>query len=181
MDTRAFVIGDEVIASIKRKAVKGEERSNLHAGGEGKPCRLDSYTKKIAVSTAKTIGAEICAVDMLESAKGPLVIEANVSPGLQGITKSTGINAADKIAKFLYEKTKIFLESGKKTTTSKMFEEIGIAAAKSHGQQIITSLDFRGDRILLPKIVSGITKFSEKDEVVIKVDKGEVVIKKSGV
>jgi len=66
VDIRAIVVGKKVAASMKRKAVKGEERANIHAGGKGEACVLDSHTKKIAVSTAQSIGAEICAVDMLE-------------------------------------------------------------------------------------------------------------------
>src|SRR3989344_5057792 len=86
-DVRAFVVGDKVVASMKRKAVRGEMRANIHAGGTGESTILDEKTKRIAIDTAISIGADICAVDMLESPKGPVVIEANLSPGLQGITK----------------------------------------------------------------------------------------------
>src|SRR3989338_1212755 len=66
-DIRAIVIGDKVAASMKRKAVMGEKRANIHAGGKGEPIVLDEHTKKIAVNAAKSIGAEICAVDILET------------------------------------------------------------------------------------------------------------------
>src|SRR3989344_5314062 len=108
VDVRAIVVGDRVVASMKRRAVRGEMRANIHAGGVGEPYILDEKTKRIAIETAVSIGAEICAVDILESAKGPLVIEANLSPGLQGITKATGVDVADKIAKYLFEKSEIF-------------------------------------------------------------------------
>lgn len=179
-DVRALVVGDKVVAAYKRKAATGEKRANIHAGGKGEPIVLDANTKKIAVLTAKSIGAEICAVDILESAKGPQVLEANLSPGLQGITSVTKIDVADKIAKYLFEKTKEFVEKGKKTETSKMFTDLGVGGAGKENaeQQVITNLDFRSERILLPKIISNITKFDEKDEVVIKAKKGKISLEK---
>ena len=176
VDVRAFIVGNEVIASMKRKAVRGEMRANIHAGGTGEACVLDQRTKRIAIDTAASIGADICAVDMLESPKGPLVIEANLSPGLQGITKATGINVADKIAKFLFEKSEIFSARDRDEATTKIFEDLGLNGEMA--QQIITNLDFRGSRILLPKIVTDIAKLNDKDEVVLKVEKGKLVIEK---
>jgi len=179
-DIRAFVIGDKVVGAYKRKAASGEKRANIHAGGSGEPIVLDSHTKKIAVDTAKSIGAEICAVDILETVKGPMVIEANLSPGLQGITSVTKIDVADKIAQYLYEKTKGFVDKGKKSETSKMFTDLGVGGAEKDTteQQIITNLDFRSERILLPKIISSITKFDEKEDVVIKAKKGKITLEK---
>ena len=176
VDVRAFVVGDKVVASMKRKAVKGELRANIHAGGTGEACVLDERTKRIAIDTSISVGADICAVDMLESAKGPLVIEVNLSPGLQGITKATSINVADKIAKFLFEKSQIFSARDRDEATLKIFEDLGLSG--DIAQQIITNLDFRASRILLPKIVTDIAKFGEKDEVVLKVEKGKLVVEK---
>ena len=176
VDVRALVVGNTVIASMRRKAVRGELRANIHAGGTGEACILDERTKNMAVSTANSIGAEICAVDMLESAKGPLVIEANLSPGLQGITKATGINVADKISKYLFEKSEIFSARDRDEATLKIFEDLGLSGEMA--QQIITNLDFRASRILLPKIVTDIAQFGEKDEVVLKVEKGKLVVEK---
>lgn len=179
-DIRALVVGDKVVAAYKRKAAPGEKRANIHAGGKGEPIVLDSLTKKTAVNTAKSIGAEICAVDMLETVKGPQVLEANLSPGLQGITSVTKIDVADKIARYLYERTKEFSEKGKKTETSKMFTDLGVGKTDKEDteQHVITNLDFRSERILLPKIISAITKFDEKDEVVIKAQKGKISLEK---
>ena len=179
-DIRAIVIGDRVVASMKRKAVKGEKRANIHAGGKGEPIILDTLTRKIAINTAKSIGAEICAVDILETIKGPEVIEANLSPGLQGITSVTKIDVADSIASYLCEKTKEFVEKGKSTEASKVFMDLGVARADKSGseQHVVTNLDFRSERILLPKIVSAIANFSESDEVVIKAQKGKITLEK---
>jgi len=178
VDIRAIVVGDKVVASMKRKAVIGEKRANIHAGGKGEACVLDVHAKKIAVDTARSIRAEICAVDMLESVKGPQVIEANLSPGLQGITKATEINVADKIAKFLYEKTKEFKERGKKASEKKILEDLGIPSMEKSVQQIITNLDIRSNKILLPKVINDIAKFDEKEDIVIKVTNGKVLIEK---
>jgi len=176
-DTRAIVVGGRVAASMKRKAIVGEKRSNIHAGGVGEAVELDAHTKKIAADVAHAIGAEICAVDMLDSPKGPLVIEANLSPGLQGITKATRIDVADKIARYIFEKAKNFTESGKKAHTDRIMNELNLEN-KSPSQNILTNLDFRGSRILLPKIITDITKFNDKEELVIKAKKGKVEIGK---
>lgn len=179
-DIRAIVVGDKVVAAMKRKAGREEKRANLHAGGKGESIVLDANSRKIAVNTSKCIGAYICGVDMLETVKGPQVIEANLSPGLQGITSVTKINVADKIAQYLFEKTKEFAEKGKSSETSKMFTDLEVSGpGKSDSeQQIITNLDFRSERILLPKIISIITKFDEKEDVVIKAKKGKISVEK---
>jgi len=171
-DIRAIVVGDKVVAAMRRHAEIGEKRANIHAGGKGEPAELDLKTRKLAVSAAEAIGADICAVDILESVKGPVVIEVNISPGLQGITESTNINVADKIAQFLYKKTKHIVESKKKITATEIIREV------TPGKDIITHLDLRGERILLPDYVTKETKFSEKDEVVIKIKEGKLLIEK---
>lgn len=176
-DIRAMVVGGKVVASMQRTAELGEKRANIHAGGTGTPYRMDSYMQKIAVNTAQALGADICAVDMLEGIKGPLVIEVNISPGLQGITEATKTDVAAKIARFLYQKTKAFVDKRKKSQGAAIMREIAQAGAK---KEIITNLDFRGERILLPEIASKESGFSEKDEVVIKIEKGKLRLEKLG-
>ena len=105
-----------------------------------------------------------------------MVIDANLSPGLQGVTKATSINIADKIAKYLFEKSEIFSARDRDEATLKIFEDLGVSGEIA--QQIITNLDFRANRILLPKIVTDIAQFGEKDEVVLKVEKGKLVVEK---
>ncbi len=100
-DIRAFVVGDEVVASMKRQAEPGEFRSNLHRGGTGSAVELTDEERDAALLAAKTVGLNICGVDMLRSNRGPLVIEVNSSPGLEGIEKSSGINVAEKIITFI--------------------------------------------------------------------------------
>jgi ribosomal protein S6--L-glutamate ligase len=175
VDVRAFVLGNEVAASVKRTAAIGEVRANVHMGGIGAPYALDTHTRRVAIDAAKALGADICAVDILEGAKGPLVIEVNVSPGLQGITETTNVNIAEKIAAFLERKTQDFKEKGKEKLTTEMVDELGLT---EHGTQIIAHPNFRADRILLPKMVTDITGFTETDELVMKIEKGKVTIER---
>ncbi len=177
-DTRALVVGDKVAASFKRKATKGEKRANIHSGGVGISCVLNDKSKKIAVKTARALKAEICAVDILETQLGPLVIEANLSPGLQGITSTTNIDVADKIASFLFNRTKSLKDKGKVKDTSKIFEDLGITPNSDEVKEIIINSEFRGNRLLLPEIVTKLTKFDEKDELVIRANKGVLTVEK---
>ncbi len=172
-DIRAIVVGGEIAAAMQRTAVKGEKRANIHAGGKGTPTTLDSKTKKVALQTAKMIGAEICAVDILPSVRGPRVIEVNLSPGLQGITKATKTDVAGKLAKFLFEKTKERKEAFAKTFEDKAVKEV------LPGQEIVAKLDFRGERILLPKFVSEMTQFRDDKDVLVKAKKGKLEIEES--
>ena len=175
VDIRAIVVGGKVAAAMKRKAIVGEKRSNIHAGGMGEPVQLDAHTKKIAVDAAVATGIEIGAVDILETPKGPVVIEVNLSPGLQGITAATKINVADIMAKYLFEQSKMRSETGKRKGADDIMKEISLES-KDQVQNIVTNLDFRAERILLPKVVSDITGFNEKEELLIKARKGKVEI-----
>jgi ribosomal protein S6--L-glutamate ligase len=174
VDMRLIVVGEKVVAAMKRKAEIGEKRANIHAGGVGEAYIPDAYAKKIAVKAAKSMGAEVCAVDMLESVKGSVVIEINISPGLQGITEATEIDVAEKIAKYLYEKTKERHDVKKKKQAKEIMKDIDNVV----GQDIIMQLDFRGNRIFLPEIATKICKIKEKDEVCVNVKKDQISIKK---
>lgn len=93
-DIRALVVGDQVVGAMRRKAKRGEFRSNLHRGGQGKPVRLDKAYMETAVRAAQFIGLELCGVDMLEGADGPKVMELNSSPGFEGLERATGKDIA---------------------------------------------------------------------------------------
>lgn len=99
-DIRAFVVGSRVVASMKRQSLDDDFRSNLHKGGEGMSIKLTDQEKKLAVSAAKAMGLHIAGVDMMRSARGPLVLEVNASPGF-GIEKVTGRNVAAKIIEYV--------------------------------------------------------------------------------
>lgn len=100
-DIRAFVVGGRVIASMKRQSLDDDFRSNLHQGGEGTALKLTDEEKKLAIKAAKTMGLPICGVDMMRSSHGPLVLEVNSSPGLEGIEHVTKRNVAQKIIEYV--------------------------------------------------------------------------------
>lgn len=100
-DIRCFVVGKKVIAAMQRKAVKGEYRSNLHRGGSAEVIRLRPEERALAVRAAQVMGLDLAGVDILRSSHGPLVIEVNSSPGLEGIETATGKNVADKIIEYI--------------------------------------------------------------------------------
>ncbi len=100
-DIRCFVIGQEVVAAIKRQGAEGEFRSNLHRGGKAQKIKLSSDEASTAIRAAKAMGLKIAGVDLLRSDHGPVVIEVNSSPGLEGIEKATGIDVAGKIIDFV--------------------------------------------------------------------------------
>jgi len=176
-DIRAIVVGDKVVAAMQRIAVYGEKRANIHVGGIGEAVTLDTHTKRIAIKAAKAMGAEICGVDLLHGAKGPTVIELNLSPGLQGIKKATGIDVANHIAKHLYKKTKEFKESGTGDKGNKILEDLGIPDGNGL-KEIFSNIDIRGNRILLPEIATNLAKFNENDEVILKTEKNKIIIEK---
>jgi ribosomal protein S6--L-glutamate ligase len=100
-DIRAFVVGRKVIASMKRQAVSGEFRSNLHRGGSATKFRLPPEYRKTALAAARVLGLRVAGVDLIESKEGPMVMEVNSSPGLEGIEKTTGVQIADAIIEHL--------------------------------------------------------------------------------
>lgn len=96
-DIRAFVIGDKVVAAMMRVAKEGEFRANLHRGGTAVKVELTSAEKAMAVKAAKALGLAVAGVDLLRSSKGPLIIEVNSSPGLQGIERTTELDIATMV------------------------------------------------------------------------------------
>lgn len=100
-DIRCFVLGDKVIAAMKRQALPGEFRSNLHRGGTATLVKLSPEERSIAVRAAKTMGLNVAGVDILRSNHGPVVMEVNSSPGLEGIEAATGKDVAGAIIEFI--------------------------------------------------------------------------------
>ena len=103
-DIRAIVVGDRVVASMKRIARPGEFRSNVHLGGSVEDYTLTEEETKSAVKAAKVLGLSVAGVDLIQSNRGSLVLEVNSSPGLEGIEKASGIDVADEIIKYLEDK-----------------------------------------------------------------------------
>ena len=100
-DLRCFIVGGKVVAAMKRQGPEGEFRSNLHRGGTASLVRLTPAERATAVRAAQVMGLEVCGVDLLRSNHGPVVMEVNSSPGLQGIEQASGKNVAGIIIEYL--------------------------------------------------------------------------------
>ena len=111
-DIRCFVVGDKVVAAMKRQGKEGEFRSNLHRGGSAEAIRITPEERSTAVRAATIMGLNVAGVDILRSNHGPVVMEVNSSPGLEGIETHTGKDVADLIMQFIEKKA----ERGKTRT-----------------------------------------------------------------
>jgi ribosomal protein S6--L-glutamate ligase len=100
-DIRAFVVDGRVVGAMKRQGREGEFRSNLHRGGKAEVLELTREEEVAAIKAAKALGLQIAGVDMLRSDRGPLILEVNSSPGLEGIEKATGLDIAGEIVRFI--------------------------------------------------------------------------------
>jgi ribosomal protein S6--L-glutamate ligase len=115
-DIRCFVIGDKVVAAMKRQGVEGEFRSNLHNGGSASMVKITPDERALAVKAIKVLGLKVGGVDLVRSDRGPLILEVNSSPGLEGIEAVTGKNVAGSIIEFIEKdinrrsKTQIFMK-----------------------------------------------------------------------
>jgi ribosomal protein S6--L-glutamate ligase len=105
-DIRCFVVGERVVAAMMRTGKEGEFRSNIHRGGTAKLVSITREERKTALKAANTMGLNVCGVDILRSNRGPLVMEVNSSPGLEGIEKATGKDIAGAIIQFLEKNAK---------------------------------------------------------------------------
>lgn len=103
-DIRAFVVNGEIVAAMERCAKSNDFRSNLHQGGNAVPIELSNVEKDIIIRTAKICDLDVTGIDLLRSEKGPLILEVNGSPGLEGIETVTGIDVAGKIIQYLKDK-----------------------------------------------------------------------------
>ncbi len=103
MDIRCLVVGGKVVASMKRQGPPGDFRSNLHRGGTATAEKITPEERSIATRSAAIMGLNVCGVDLLRTNHGPVVMEVNSSPGLEGIEKATGVDVATKIIKFIEE------------------------------------------------------------------------------
>lgn len=105
-DVRCFVIGEKVVAAIQRVAAPGEFRANIHRGGIAEAIRISKAEREIAIKAAKIMGLGVAGVDLIRSKRGPLILEINSSPGLEGIETATGKDIAALIIKYIEKKAK---------------------------------------------------------------------------
>ncbi len=103
-DIRALVVGGKVVAAMQRQGAEGEFRSNLHRGGSAKKIKISPEERLTAVRAAKTMGLNLCGVDMLRANHGPVVMEVNSSPGIEGVEKATGVDIATRIIELVETK-----------------------------------------------------------------------------
>ena len=105
-DIRAIVVGGKVVAAMKRTGAAGDFRSNLHRGGSAELIKLSPEERSTAIRSAKAMGLNVCGVDMLRANHGPVVMEVNSSPGLEGVEKATGLDIAGKIIEYIEKNAK---------------------------------------------------------------------------
>ena len=105
-DIRALVVGGKVIAAMKRTGAEGEFRSNLHRGGSAAVIKLTPEERSTAIRSAKSMGLQVCGVDMLRANHGAVVMEVNSSPGLEGVENATGLDIAGKIIEYIEKNAK---------------------------------------------------------------------------
>jgi ribosomal protein S6--L-glutamate ligase len=106
-DIRAFVVGRKVVAAMTRKAVEGEFRSNVHLGGSAARTKLSPEYRKAAVAAARKMGLSMAGVDMLASDEGPMIMEVNSSPGLEGIERASNIDVADAVIAYIERNVRV--------------------------------------------------------------------------
>jgi ribosomal protein S6--L-glutamate ligase len=161
-DVRAFVIGDRVVAAIRRVAQGQEFRSNVHRGGKAEAIKLDPAYEEVAVRAAQIMGLKVCGVDMLEGKDGPQVMELNSSPGLEGIEGATGLDVAGAVIDYIEDQVK--------------FPEIDIRQrlTVSRGYGVADIKIPEGSRFVGQSLAD--TKLREEDVVVLTLRRGKNVI-----
>jgi len=105
-DIRCIVLGEKVVATMKRKGKEGDFRSNLHRGGSAEKVKITPQERATAIGAARAMGLNFCGVDMLRSNHGPVVMEVNSSPGLEGMEKATGIDVAGQLIEWIEKNAK---------------------------------------------------------------------------
>ncbi|MDA3855829.1 MAG: RimK family alpha-L-glutamate ligase [Candidatus Woesearchaeota archaeon] len=173
-DIRVIVAGDKIIGSMRRIAKDGEIRANAHQGGNAEPYVVTSQIKSMCLESAKMIKAGICAVDIIESDYGPLILEINTSPGLQKITEVTKKNIAGEMAKYLFEETEKLKTGKDKVKTKDMMSDLGVSEIGS--RDIETELIIRNNKIVLPEFVYKMSKFMEGEDVTIRISNDKIEI-----
>ena len=100
-DLRCFVVGGKVVAAMRRQAPKGDFRSNLHRGGKARAVTATAAEQETAIRAARLLGLGVCGVDLIRSKRGPLILEVNASPGLEGIEGASGVDVAARIVEYV--------------------------------------------------------------------------------
>jgi len=161
-DVRAFVVGDQVVAAMRRVAQGQEFRSNVHRGGVTESIQLDRVYEKTAIQAAQIMGLQVAGVDMLEGADGPQVMEVNSSPGLEGIEGSSGLDVAGAIIDFVAEGVS--------------FPELDVRQKLSVSKKYGVSELYIGEKSPLVGKTIGSSRLKERDIIVLSIHRDTVVI-----
>lgn len=173
-DIRVIVAGDKIVGSMRRIAQRDEVRSNAHMGGSAEPYLVTPEIKRMSITAAKKIKADICAVDIIESDYGPQILEVNTSPGLQKIQEVTKKNIAREIAQFLFEETTKKRELKDKDTSKELVSSMGIEEIGSRDFE--AEIKINSGRIILPEFASKQAEFYSGENVVIRTSKDKIEI-----
>lgn len=172
-DLRALVVGNKVVACMRRKASSNDLRANIHRGGDGETYILPPEIEDIAVKSAKAAGIDICGVDILEGNK-IAVIEINTSPGLKGIMKYTGVKVDKMIAKYLYQQTKKFVKNKKNDDYQSILSSLEVVTPETN--EIISNLNQVGNIVKMPSLITKMAGFLNEQEILYRVKKGKIEI-----
>lgn len=175
-DIRVIVAGNKVVGAMKRTAKSDDIRANAHQGGEAEPFVVTPEIKKMSIDAAEKIGALICAVDIIESDYGPMILEVNTSPGLQKITEVTKKNIAKELAEYLYNETRKIKDGKDKVAAKDFMSDIGIEEIGSRDFE--AELDVRNGKIILPEFAYKMSELKEGSDVTIRVGKDKIEILK---
>lgn len=173
-DIRVIVAGNKIVGSMKRLAVGDDIRANAHQGGDAQPYIVTSQIKQMSIDAAKKLKAGICAVDIIESDYGPLILEVNTSPGLQKITEVTKKNIAKEIAEYLYNETSKIKESKDKIKTRDVMSGLGIEEIGTRDFE--AELVVKNNKIVVPEFAYKMTNFKDAEDVTYKISKDKIEI-----
>ena len=176
-DIRVIVAGEKIAGSMRRIAGKDEVRANAHMGGNAEPYVVTPEIKMMSINAAKRIGANICAVDLIESDYGPQILEINTSPGLQKITETTKKNIAKEIAQYLFDETKKRKDGKEKQVTKDVMGTLGIEEIGT--REVEGDLRVVNGKILLPEFASKMSSFSDGEGVLMRITKDKIEIIKN--
>lgn len=166
-DIRALVVGDRVVAAMRRTAVGQEFRSNVHRGGRTESVELDEAYERTAVRAAHILGLKVAGVDMLEGKDGPVIMEVNSSPGLEGIEGATGVDIAGEIISFTEEQLKFGnMNVRERLTLARGYTitEFSIVPGASLAGQTILSSGLRERDIMVLRIARGGEQIANPDK-----------------
>lgn len=166
-DIRAFVVGDRVVAAMRRTAVGQEFRSNVHRGGRTERVELDEAYERTAVRAAHILGLKVAGVDMLEGKDGPVIMEVNSSPGLEGIEGATGVDVAREIVGFTEEQLKfgnMNVRERLTLTRGYTITEFSITPGASLAGETILSSGLRERDIMVLRISRGGEQIANPDK-----------------